>query len=160
MIKSLIILITIFQKLIFSRMPGKTSKRASAAKAKVSRKAPVTASKRADLVFPVGRVCRLLKQGKYASAVGKGAGVFAAAVMEYIAIEILELAGNAAEEHKKKTITPRHIQLAIRNDEEITKLFAMTTIASGGVLPNVQAFCFPNKGAKKAADGAAATQEL
>uniref|UniRef100_A0A8B9XUT4 Histone H2A n=1 Tax=Bos mutus grunniens TaxID=30521 RepID=A0A8B9XUT4_BOSMU len=81
-----------------------------------------TRSSRAGLQFPVGRVHRLLRKGNYSERVGAGAPVYLAAVLEYLTAEILELAGNAARDNKKTRIIPRHLQLAIRNDEELNKL--------------------------------------
>ena len=107
-------------------------------------------SSRAGLQFPVGRIHRLLRKGNYAERVGAGAPVYLAAVLEYLSAEILELAGNAARDNKKTRIIPRHLQLAVRNDEELNKLLAGVTIAQGGVLPNIQAVLLPKKTEKKA----------
>ena len=116
-------------------------------------KAPCTKSKsrssRAGLQFPVGRIHRLLRKGNYGERVGAGAPVYLAAVLEYLSAEILELAGNAARDNKKTRIIPRHLQLAVRNDEELNKLLAGVTIAQGGVLPNIQAVLLPKKAEKK-----------
>ncbi|XP_007629899.1 histone H2A, sperm [Cricetulus griseus] len=115
----------------------------------VARRAPRPAapprSSRAGLQFPVGRVHRLLRKGNYSERVGAGAPVYLAAVLEYLTAEILELAGNAARDNKKTRIIPRHLQLAIRNDEELNKLLGGVTIAQGGVLPNIQAVLLPKK---------------
>ncbi|KAH9282007.1 Histone H2A [Echinococcus granulosus] len=111
-----------------------------------SRAKAKTRSARAGLQFPVGRVHRLLRRGNYAErVVGAGAPVYLAAVLEYLAAEVLELAGNAARDNKKTRIIPRHLQLAIRNDEELNKLLGGVTIAQGGVLPNIQAVLLPKK---------------
>ena len=120
-------------------MSGKVSGKAKGGKAggiDTTGKAQSRSAK-AGLQFPVGRVHRLLKKGNYAQRVGAGAPgefhqhqyspasecltcnlVYLAAVLEYLAAEILELAGNAARDNKKQRIVPRHLQLAIRNDEE------------------------------------------
>ena len=114
-----------------------------------SSKKSVTKSAKAGLQFPVGRITRYLKKGKFATRVGAGAPVYLAAVLEYLAAEVLELAGNAARDNKKSRIIPRHIQLAIRNDEELSKLLSTVTIASGGVLPNIHSVLLPKKAGKK-----------
>ena len=110
--------------------------------------ASMTRSKKAGLQFPVGRVHRYLKKNRLAGRIGAGAPVYLAAVLEYLAAEILELAGNAARDNKKTRIVPRHVQLAIRNDEELNKLLAKVTVASGGVLPNIHSVLLPKKSAK------------
>ncbi|KAJ3417320.1 histone H2A [Chytridiales sp. JEL 0842] len=139
-------------------MAGGKGKSASADKSKSAAK---TRSSRAGLQFPVGRIHRLLRKGNYAQRVGAGAPVYLAAVLEYLGAEILELAGNAARDNKKTRIIPRHLQLAIRNDEELNKLLGSVTIAQGGVLPNINPNLLPKKAsAKPGKDGKPASQEF
>ncbi|KAM3836164.1 histone H2A-like [Diretmus argenteus] len=122
-------------------MSGRGTKAAPKPKPPVSR----SRSSRAGITFPVGRVHRLLKKGNYAQRVGSGAAIYLAAILEYLCAEILELAGTACRDNKKRRIAPRHILLAVRNDEELNKLLAGVTISNGGVLPNIHAALLPKK---------------
>jgi hypothetical protein len=48
-----------------------------------------TRSYRAGLQFPVGRIHRHLKEGRYATRIGAGAPVYLAAVLEYLYVRVL-----------------------------------------------------------------------
>merc|ERR1712156_377006 len=108
-----------------------------------------TKSSRAGLTFPVGRMTRYLRRGNYSKRCSPGAGIFMAAVLEYLMAEVVELAGNACRDNKRKTINPRHLMLAVRNDEELSQMFADAIIPGGGVLPNVHAVLLPKNKKKK-----------
>ncbi|XP_077504645.1 core histone macro-H2A.1-like [Amblyomma americanum] len=97
----------------------------------------VSKSAKAGVLFPVGRIGRYLRKSTHHFRIGAGAPVYMAAVIEYLTAEILELAGNAARDNKKGRVTPRHILLAIANDDELHQLLRGVTIASGGVLPRI-----------------------
>merc|ERR1712070_369385 len=141
-------------KLIYSyshqklHMPGKGGKGGKFGAGKSSKKIPMSRSARSGLQFPVGRIHRFLKSGVSAnSRVGATSAVYSAAILEYLTAEVLELAGNASKDLKVKRITPRHLQLAIRGDEELDTLIK-ATIAGGGVIPHIHKSLI-NKSSKK-----------
>jgi histone H2A len=114
---------------------GKSAGKSGKGKSKSGGKS-MSRSARAGLQFSVSRIGRYLKAGRYAARVGSAAPVYLAAVLEYLAAEVLELAGNACRENKKSRINPRHMQLAVFQDDELRKLLRDCTIAEGGVIPS------------------------
>lgn len=105
---------------------------------------PVSRGRRAGLQFPVTRIETVMMELSTVRRKGAGAAVYLSAVLEYICAEILEISGNAARDAKKKRITPRHLKLAILNDEELSRFFK-GVIMSGGVLPHIHMKLLPKK---------------
>ena len=64
----------------------KTTKGAGGRKG--DRKKAVSKSIKAGLQFPVGRIGRFLRNGRYAQRLGTGAPIYLAAVLEYLAAEV------------------------------------------------------------------------
>lgn len=123
--------------------------RSIAAGNRKAKKKGVSVSKKAGLQFPVGRIRRYLKRGKYANRVGLGAGVYLAAVLEYLSAEILELSGNVARDAKRQRIQPRHMKLAIANDEDLAALLKHALWPKSGVQPHIHKVLLPKKKEKK-----------
>jgi histone H2A len=119
-----------------SGIVAETNGKTNIAPEKKKKRAPVRKQVRAGIIFPVGRSLRTLKNKTGFRRVQTTAGVYATAVVEYLAAELIELAGNSAAENKRKRITPRDITLAITNDDELMQVFDMDPfIVGGGVAP-------------------------
>lgn len=84
-----------------------------------------------------------MKKRHLCDRVSAGAPIFLAAVLEYLTTEVMELAGNAARDNMKTRIHPRHVLLAVRNDEELNKLLCGVAIPEAGVIPQIHAILLP-----------------
>lgn len=93
----------------------------------------------AGLTLPPSRGRRLLRIYTNGGRVSKTSAFYLSAVLEYLAAEILELAGNASRDSKKNRITKRHMLLAIRHDYELNATFKCALLA-GGVVPNIPTY--------------------
>lgn len=102
------------------------------------------------LQFPVGRIHTQLKKcvGRK-TRVGSKSAVYLAAVLEYLTAEILELAGNACKDFKLRRITPRHVYLAIRGDDELEKLCRDSIIPQSGIIPCIHSALIPKSSIPK-----------
>jgi histone H2A len=108
-----------------------------------TKKTRTSKSSKAGIVFPVSRMLNKLKKGRYARHVGTGAGVYMAAVLEYLVAEVLELSGNFTQFYGRKRITPRSILLTLKHDAELDQLTESVTIPEGGVRPAIHHALIP-----------------
>ena len=121
--------------------------RSEAEQHKEAKRKFVSKTTRAGLQINVIRVFKQMKTHSSGSRkVHPNAAVYMAGILEYLVAEVLELAGNAANDLRKKMVTPRHLQLAIRGDEELDTLIK-GTIAGGGVIPHIHKSLLPKDSA-------------
>jgi len=112
-----------------------------------------TRSAKAGLRFPVARIHRLLKSSTHSMRISALAPVYLSSVLEYLTAEILELSGLQARQQQQNKITPRHIKIAIKEDEDLEKLLSRVDVMGGGFIPKVNPFLpapkVPKKGENK-----------
>ena len=65
------------------------------------------------------------------------AAAFLVGVEHYLLGELLDVGGEVADNHRRKILSPRHLQLAVRNDEELNILFSSFTWPGAGVVPSI-----------------------
>jgi histone H2A len=121
-------------------------------KGKSDGKKKTSSAVKAGLQFSPARMTRYLRRHLTSSRISPSAGVYMAAVIEYLSAEILELAGNAAKEQKRTRITPRHIMIAVRGDEELNK-YVEGNITHGGVMPFIHRQLLSKEQKKREAAG-------
>lgn len=109
---------------------------------KVSRSGAANMSKKnTGLVFNCYNMRRKLLSKGRVKKVKSEAAVYMAAVLEFIVAELMEISGNFSRVLKTKTIKPRHMRLAIDEDDEFKELFesAHVVLPGAGVCPRIHA---------------------
>ena len=107
-------------------MPTKSAKMTPKKRGMVKGTTVVSGATKAGLIMAPARCSRALRAGRYSIRTGASAGVYMAGVLQFLCEEILELAGEMCQQHKKKTISPKHLNLALRADEELAKMLYMS----------------------------------
>ena len=91
----------------------------------------VSKSAKAGLTFPIARVNRYMRQKGGARRVGGSAPVFLTAILEYVTSELMDVAGQRTSKANRKTISDQDVSAAVRNDPDLSKLFAGHAIFMG-----------------------------
>ena len=113
-----------------------------------TRKEGITKSKRADVVFPVGRIGRLLRHGSFFKRISDATPVFLASVLEFLVGEVLDLAGTVAKNDGRQRIVPTNIFTGIQEDANLVDLFSNIIISEGGFKDNIHEELFMKKKSK------------
>ncbi|NXL63772.1 H2A1A protein, partial [Chordeiles acutipennis] len=79
-------------------------------------------SSRAGLLFPVSRVDRQLRSGRFAERFGARAPVYLAAVLQWVTRETLDVAGKISKQSKQRRISPSHLQMAVQRSSVLRQL--------------------------------------
>lgn len=78
-----------------------------------------------------------MKEGRFSERISISSAAYMAGVLEYVSAEILEFAGLCCQESGRVIIQPKHLNLGVRSDEELTKLMSSVTIHQGGQKENI-----------------------
>jgi histone H3 len=104
------------------------------AKQAKSSKGDAKFSSKGSTIIPPARCAKFFNL--YRKRLSYAAPFYLAGVLEYLASEVLELAGNNARDDKRVQITSRHVYLAVRSDMDLNNMFRGLFL-DGGVIPNI-----------------------
>lgn len=107
---------------------------------------------KAGILFPPSISEKFLRNFGYLKImVTKSAPVYFAAILEHLTIDILTTASKMAKENNRVRVTIRDLELTIRTDKELTKLFEKCNLSfvGGGVVPQIHETLLNKKPRKK-----------
>lgn len=90
-----------------------------------------TKSARANLVLPVARVQTIIRKLLPSQRLQSATPIVTAAILEYLAKEIISAAGNVVRKDGRKRITPMHLWKGIREDDDLNVLCGNIQGSSG-----------------------------
>ena len=90
----------------------------------------------------------MMRRDSLNDRIGKQGAIALTSALEYLTSEILEIAGNLAQEARKKRIVNRHLMLGIQTDDELAKCFNGIIMYQGGVRPKIEDALLPKKKGK------------
>ena len=107
---------------------------------------------KAGILFPPSICEKFLRNFGFSKImVTKNAPVYLAVVLEYLVTDILTIASRMAKENNRVRITIRDLELSVRMDKELTKLFTKCNLSfiGGGVVPQIHESLLNKKPRKK-----------
>ena len=112
--------------------PNASAPNASVSSASTSSEPCISAS---GLLFPILEVEGLIKaQADTGISCSRQAAVYAAAVLEYMSAELLELGGQCALDHSARRILSKHVAEALLDDSELSEHYRKVAHFWGGKL--------------------------
>lgn len=95
---------------------------------KEKEKKKIRISSKLDLIFPVSRIRRKLKENIQSERYSVTAAIFLTSVLQYMCAEILDVAGNTMKEIGDKRILPKHLLKGIKCDLELKEFYESVVI--------------------------------
>ena len=85
------------------------------------------------IFFPVGRIHRHLREGRYSERISSNAPVYLTAVLKFVVDEVFKEAFNKCDKKSTKRIIPNNIVNVISRDKKLNDIFKYIVIRNGGV---------------------------